>query len=135
MKKYEINEHGVVLNPDTVFYYMPKNALAWLYWEISVGICNNNLWDFSLSYAGGGSPCSLGRWKTKEDAIKNAINNLKVHFKHYRGKYMYKEKDFITAKKNFFYFQNNFYLSKEPQTEHLISVLDTGTNYVQGSLF
>lgn len=113
-KHYEINDCGVVINPCKEWRFMPKNALAWLYWEIRVGKCDNGLWDFGYSYAGGGSPVSLGRFNTKEEAVENGIGFFKEYFKRpYTGGGMYKEKDLLSAKKSFNAFVQSYFFKNQ----------------------
>lgn len=135
-KIYIHNEHNVALNPDTIFKYKNKEALAWCYWEIDIARCKDSLWDFGYWIPGGSSPCCIGRFKTKEEAFDEAVNFLKEHFKKgYKGEGLYSKRLFLKAKKEFTRWRNQKMYEKPSQTSHLVSVPDTGSNYVQTSLF
>ena len=133
---FKHNDCGVVINPIIFFQYKPKDALAWLYWEITVGKCINGLWNFGLWYGGGCYSCSVGIYKTQQEAEKEGILRLKSLFdKPFNNKYLYSEKIHLEAKKVILSFANKTFLSKELQTGHLIHIIDNGNNYIQGSLF
>lgn len=135
-KEYIINDCGVVMNPDVIFYFMPKGALAWCYWSLKVGKCNNGLWDYGYSIPAGASPCCIGKFSTKEEATEEAINFLEKWFKKgYDYKGLLSESKFEIGKIEFQRFLNKRFLNQKSQTDHLISIPDTGSNYVQGSLF
>jgi hypothetical protein len=101
MKTYNHNDCGVVTNPDIIFYFIPKNALAWLYWEIKVGKGLNGLWDFGWSTAGGSSAVSNGKFKTKEEAIDAGIDYMKNWFDRGLKTNIITESDFKHGKKAF----------------------------------
>ncbi len=107
-KKYILNDSNVVLNPCIVWEYIPKNYLAWCYWEIRVGICKNNLWDFGFTKPGGSSPVSIGKYKTKDEAIKNSINYFNEHFRNPNYTDLYKKQHFYAAKTVFINFVNTY---------------------------
>ena len=80
LKQFEINDCGVVTNPNTPFFSQMPKSLAWDYWSIKTGICSNGLWDYGKHYAGGGGPVSIGIFNTENEAIKQAIQELNVLF-------------------------------------------------------
>lgn len=135
---FEINDCGVVINPIIVWHFMPKNALAWCYWQIRVGKCENGLWDFGYSRASGGSPVCIGQYQTKEDAIECGIFSMMGYFNKGYQTNMITEKLFREGQNAFKMFTNSRLQKKEnPRIKALemLSVVDTGTNYTQGSLF
>ena len=74
---FTFNEFGVCTNPEIVWYFMPKGALAWAYLQIEVAY-KDGLWCEGYASIAGGSPCSLPRFKSKEEAIEQAIKGIKV---------------------------------------------------------
>ena len=110
---YITNDCGVVTNPDIIWKYVPKNYLAWCYWELKVGKCNNGFWDYGYTVAGGGSPVSFGCFKSKDEAIEKGVEYINTLFKNgFKGEGMYKEIYFCEA-------QNNFAIFKGTQTNIL----------------
>ena len=130
---YEYNDCDVITNPFTLWSYKPPKSLAWLFWEIKIGKCKNDLWDFGYWSVGGYSPCSFGRYKSYDEAEKMAIERFKDHFKNYNHRGMCNEKSFNLGKENFNLFLNNHLLK-----DSVIELQDfdlNSNNYVQGSLF
>lgn len=72
---FVLNDCGVCLNPERVYYFMPKGALAWAYIEIN--IARKGLkYASGYSSIGGSSPCSIFNFDSKEEAIRNAIERI-----------------------------------------------------------
>ena len=136
MKKFIYNDCNVVLNPDVLFSFKPKGALAWCYWELKIGKCMNGLWDFGYWLPASVSPCCHGRYETEEEAKKYAIKLFKEWFKKdFDRKDMYSQKLFKAAKNQFLMYLRSELNKLPSQTEHIKTVVDTGTNYTQGSFF
>jgi hypothetical protein len=124
------------MNSDVIFFFQPKNALAWLYWELRIGVCSNGLWDFGYSTAGGGSPVCVGEYETKEQTIDAGIKHFKTIFnKPFEKGQFVTLKQYQQGQKAFRFFLNRRVTLNKSQTKHLTHIADTGTNYVQTSLF
>lgn len=78
--QFLINDCGVVTNPNIVFFSQKPKTLAWDYWSIRTGICENGLWDYALHYSGGGGPVSIGKFNSESEAIQIAITKLNTLF-------------------------------------------------------
>lgn len=135
-KTYIHNEQDVVLNYDVIYKFKIKDSLAWCYWELKVGKCKNNLWGYGYWTPGVVSPCCTGLFDSKEEAEKEAFNFLKNWFKKgFTENQGYNKTIFSKGKKDFHLFLNKRLNDLPSQTSHLVSVLNTGANYIQTSLF
>lgn len=102
-----VNDCGVVINPDIIWQFKPKNALAWFIWEIKVGRCENGLWDYGGAFGGGGSPVSNGTYPSKEAAIDAAIDMFKTKVFQKHNTNIYSRKKWMEGKKSFISFVNS----------------------------
>ncbi|MFL0096074.1 hypothetical protein [Tenacibaculum maritimum] len=132
---YQYNSSNVVINPTVFFKYIPKDNLAWVFFELRYGKCINGKWDYGYNIMGGSSPVCVGSYETETECKKEAINFMKEYFKKYKDLGVDLKKPFEKGKKAFQLFLNTQFLKKESQTTHLIHVLDNGKNYTQASLF
>jgi len=76
---FEFNDCDVCVNPEIIFSFMNKGALAWDYIELRVAE-RNGTWDYGYSSSGGGRPCSPDkRWEilTRQEAIDKGVEQLK----------------------------------------------------------
>lgn len=130
---YEYNDCGVITNPFLLWHYKPPKGLAWLFWEIKIGKCENGLWDFGYWTVGGCSPCSFGRFEDYNQAEKEAIEYFNKYFKNYNPDGMCNEQAFNLGKQNFQLFLNNHYFKNK--TIELQDFDVNAKDYIQGSLF
>lgn len=130
MKDYIINDCGVVINADIIFC-IHREGNSTFSMKAEVGICQNGLWDFGSSFSiateGEGKPCMLGKWKTKQEAIDNAILYIQNRLEYFTNKGF--ENQLKKAKNDFFYFRIK---QHKPQTAQEETKEKT---YIQTSLF
>lgn len=121
MKNFEINKHGVVLNPNTPYYYKMPNGSMLDYVELRTGLCKNGLWDFGYSLPNCSSPCCIGRYASEQEAInaaiKTVLDSLAQPSELVSAAFLHK------AKASFTQFAASFYITN-PQYDN---ILDAGT--------
>ena len=122
------------MNPTSIWYYKPKNSLEWCYWQLKVGRCENELWDFGYTIAGGGSPCCIGTYSSKEEAIEQGTKYFIDYFKNEESTGMCGEKFYNEAKRDFSRFKSRLTAIEPSQTNHIISI-PFSENALQTSLF